>query len=441
MRKLASFCLISLLVIQGVCAQTGFRFKNGASEETIKFELINNLIIFPLKVNNVELSFILDTGVSSPILFNIYQSDSLQIRNVEEITLKGLGEGDPIKAFKSSKNVFATAETYNPNQDFYVVIDAAINFSPRLGVPVHGIIGYDFFRDFVVEINYASEKIKLFKPEDYNYRNCNRCNTIDISLLRKKPYLNAKVGLEGKEIPVRLLIDSGSSDALWLFPNKEMGIKVPVKNFEDFLGRGLSGSVYGNKAKTDYFEIGDYQLASTNVAFPSEESIQHLTNPGTRNGSVGGEILKRFNVVFDYPNRKVTIKKNKHFNDDFRFNLSGIELMHNGLRPVEVKARKYEGVVKEEDPTGAIKILLDDSTRFELHPSIEIAEIREKSLADEVGLKVGDVIISVNGDSVYDKSLQEISGMLNEKVGKKIRLVIDRNGIELKFSFELVDVL
>lgn len=424
-----------------VNAQTGFRFKNGESEETIRFQLINNLIVFPLKVNNVELSFILDTGVGSPILFNIYQSDSLQIRNVEEITLKGLGEGEPIRAFKSSKNTFATQKTYNSSQDFYVVIDAAINFSPRLGVPVHGIIGYDFFKDLIVEVNYASEKIKLYKPDGYNYRKCAKCNTLDIEVVRRKPFLNAAVVLEGNQIPVRLLVDSGSSDALWLFPDKEKEIKVPAKNFQDFLGRGLSGSVYGHKAKTDMFRIGDFKLRETNVAFPSDESIQHLTNPGQRNGSVGGEILKRFNVVFDYPEKKIILKKNRYFNTDFKFNLSGIELMHNGLRVVRQPERSYSGVVREDDPTGAIKILLDDSTRFKLHPSIEIAEIRPGSLAEEIGLQVGDVIISVNGKEIYDYSLQEISGLLNERVGKRVRVIVDRNGIELKFSFELKDVL
>ena len=34
------------------------------------FKLINNLIIIPVEVNGVTLSFLLDTGVSKPIIFN-----------------------------------------------------------------------------------------------------------------------------------------------------------------------------------------------------------------------------------------------------------------------------------------------------------------------------------------------------------------------------------
>ena len=48
-------------------------------------------------------------------------------------------------------------------------------------------------------------------------------------------------------------------------------------------------------------------------------------NLGDRNGSVGGEVLKRFNMVFDYPNNKLHLK-NANFKNPFQYNLAGIEL-------------------------------------------------------------------------------------------------------------------
>ncbi len=51
----------------------------GKKQDKIKFELINNLIVLPIEINGVELSFLLDTGVSKPILFNITNTDSLQM--------------------------------------------------------------------------------------------------------------------------------------------------------------------------------------------------------------------------------------------------------------------------------------------------------------------------------------------------------------------------
>ena len=78
-----------------------YELPKGQKFQKIKFQLVNNLIILPIEVNGTELSFMLDTGVSQPILFNITDQDSIQINNVSEIKIKGLGEGEAIKALSS----------------------------------------------------------------------------------------------------------------------------------------------------------------------------------------------------------------------------------------------------------------------------------------------------------------------------------------------------
>ena len=74
-----------------------FHISNKKKFEKIKFELVNNLMVVPVELNGAKLSFILDTGVSSPILFNLNNQDSIQINKVSEITLRGLGDGEPIE--------------------------------------------------------------------------------------------------------------------------------------------------------------------------------------------------------------------------------------------------------------------------------------------------------------------------------------------------------
>ena len=69
--------------------------------ETIKFEMINNLIILPVEVNGVELTFIVDSGVGTPVIFNLKSSDSLEIMDVKNIRIRGLGKGDSVDAFQS----------------------------------------------------------------------------------------------------------------------------------------------------------------------------------------------------------------------------------------------------------------------------------------------------------------------------------------------------
>ena len=137
----------------------------------IPFELINNLVIVPLEVNGASLNFILDSGVSKPILFNLADQDSIELKNVSKITIRGLGDGEPVEALRSMGNTFGVGSLKNFNQELYVVLDKDMNFSPTLGFPVHGIIGYDLFRDFVVEINYNRKFLRFHDPDTYHPRN------------------------------------------------------------------------------------------------------------------------------------------------------------------------------------------------------------------------------------------------------------------------------
>ena len=193
----------------------GFRLSNGKKFEKVNFKLINNLIIIPIEVNGAKLSFILDSGVSKPILFNVSDQDSVQLRNVSEITIKGLGGGQPINGLSSKDNFFRLNEIRNYNQLLYVVLDKEMNFSPSLGIPIHGIIGYDLFRDFVVEINYSAEYIKFHDPEFYKEKENKKSQTLPIAIRRNRAYIEGNIVLgTTKDVPVKLLIDTGSTDAV-----------------------------------------------------------------------------------------------------------------------------------------------------------------------------------------------------------------------------------
>ena len=150
-------------------------------------------------------------------------------------------------------------------------------------------------------------------------------------------------------IPVKLLIDSGSSDALWLFEDRKENILLPSKYFDDFLGRGLSGSIYGRRSRVEKLQIGSFSLKNAKVAFPDSSSVKYIKNIKERNGSLGSEVLKRFNVIFDYKNRRLTLKKNRHFKAPFKYNMSGIELQHNGIRYVKELESNIQGLLRDDD--------------------------------------------------------------------------------------------
>ncbi|MET6991927.1 aspartyl protease family protein [Sediminicola arcticus] len=420
----------------------GFKLEKGKKFQKVKFELINNLMIIPVEVNGAKLSFLLDSGVSTPILFNISNQDSIQIKNVKEITIKGLGEGAAMKGLSSDGNTFRINSIANRSQKLYVVLDKDMNFSPSLGIPVHGIIGYDLFKDFVVEINYGAKFIKFHDPKIYEATLKKNQERIPLIIENKKAYVDGKVYMGNElEIPVRLLVDTGSSDAIWLFEDKAKGLDIPEKHYEDYLGKGLSGNIFGKRTMVEGFRLGSYSLKGPKTAFPDMESFNSIKNLGERNGSIGGEILKRFNIVFNYTKNEIFIKRNSNFKTPFHYNLSGIELMHAGMRFIAEQLTDSRGIVKgDEKSFGNVQILMEGRTRLSLVPEIVVSSIRAGSPAYEAGLQEGDLILTVNGKSVYKYKLQEVLQMMNEREGKRVKLVIERYNKDLLFSFVLKKV-
>jgi len=435
--------LFGLLFLCSGYAQSKFYLPFGVKKETVPFQLISNLIVISVEMNGNPVSFILDTGVSVPVVFNFTSTDSTELKHAEKITLKGLGNGEPIEAYLSKENRIRIGEAFNNNQKLYLIYDKEINFSPRLGIPIHGILGYDLFKDFVVEINYQTKMIQLYNPAIYKKRKCKKCVELPISLVKDKPFVHIDIASEDKEpYSANLLLDTGGSDALWLFPNKN--IPIPEKSFDDFLGKGLSGDILGKRSRIKYINFGEFGFENATVSFPDSLSIVSLNHlKETRNGSIGGEILRRFKVFFDYKNKTVVFKKNKNFSDPFEYNMSGIELQHNGMQLVKEvdKSNINKAFSSTNSNNGAINIVLEYNYKFSLKPNFEIASLRKNSPAALVGIRRGDVIMKINGKPSYTFSLQQLNSMFYEEEGKKIVLEIERDGFLMEFQFFLRRIL
>ena len=440
------FAVLMLLYVAQFHGQNDFFIKKGVNKsEKIRFKLINNLIIVPLKINGVELSFLLDTGVSKPLIFNFEGvQDVLKLNHTKRIYLRGLGSGDAIEAVKSESNRLELGDIRSNSMDLYVIYDETLNFTPRLGVPIHGVIGYDLFKNFIVEVNYSSKYVRVYDPDHYRYKNCKKCETLPVTIHNSKPYVQSAVELNSEIIPVKLLVDTGGSDALWLFEDDSLGIHLYHKKyFEDFLGHGLSGSVYGKRSRIEKFILKDFELKNPNVAIPDSVSVIATRLVNDRNGSMSGEILKRFNIVFDYPHQQMTFKKNKYFDKAFSYNKSGLELEHNGIRLLQEEVFEASpGTMNENSQTSSgIKISFDKKLKFSVKPAFAIVELRNDSPAQRAGLKIGDIIIKINGRETHKMELQDVMAIFYGDDGETIRMDVDRKGQLMHFSFVLESML
>ncbi|HLA54748.1 MAG TPA: PDZ domain-containing protein [Flavobacterium sp.] len=427
----------------GTFAQDGFRFEPASkSKVVIPFKLINNLIFIPIKVNGVELTFLLDSGVDQTLLFSLDDKGDVNFFDIQKIKLKGLGSADAIEGLKSSGNNLSFPGLSDKKHDIYIILDQDFNFSSNIGIPVNGIIGYNFFKDYLVEINYDHRKITIYNENPKIRKRINsRFKAVDISVENNKPYTAAGISMKKDNIPVKLLIDLGNSDAIWLFPDKSDSIKVPQKNFDDFLGRGFSGDIHGKRGRIPQFDFHNYKFENPIAAFPDSSSIRNITMVENRVGSIGGEILKRFTIVLDYKNNKMFLRTGRDYNAAFNYNMSGIEIHHSGLKWVPEKEEIHsvdQGVTF--DANGE-KIPNTFKYKFELKPIYAIMNVRKDSPADLCGLQKGDIIISINRTPCERYTLQEINNMFKSEEGRLIELEVERNGKAMKFKFRLKSIL
>lgn len=431
-----------LLASLSLMAQGDFLIQNNSKKVTIPFKLINNLIFIPIKVNGIELNFLLDSGVEETILFSMDEKQEVSFKNVEKIRLRGLGSEDEIEGLKSTNNILETHGLRSNNHLVYIILDQSFNLSSHIGIPVNGIIGYKFFKNNIVEINYQKKKVVIYSNNEETRKKLEKkFRTIPITIERSKPYIYAKAVVDSISVPAKLLIDIGNSDAFWIFENDK--IKLPKKNFPDFLGKGFSGDIEGHRAKISNFLIDDFNFKKPIVSFPDSSSIRNVKMVPDRIGSVGGEILKRFTVVLDYADQKLYLKKNSKFSEPFSYNKSGITIQHNGLQWVQetVHLETVKVATSMEDVQINDKRDGDFRYKFSLKPVYEIVNIRKNSAADRCGLQKGDIIVSINKNVPYKYTLQQINTLLKSEEDIWINLEVERKSLILKFKFKLEDEL
>jgi PDZ domain/Aspartyl protease len=407
LRKIVCFFILWLIFINALLAQNlGFSLIDGQKHVQIPIEIHDNLIIIPVILNGrLPLKFVLDTGVRTTILTDKTLTDILGLTYAKKYTMSVPGGDRKVDAYITNDVSLDIPGVHGEGHSMMVLAEDFLNLRSYLGTEVSGILGYELFSRFVVKVNYKRKVLELMKTT--RFKAGRKYQVLPISIEDTKPYLIAEVQVnDTARIKVKLLVDTGASHGLILDPESDPQIKVPARSIHSIIGQGLGGVIRGQIARINSLNLGIYKIPDVIANFPDANSyMDSLRSSLTifRNGTIGGDVLSRFTIVFDFPNEKMYFKKNSFFSKKFYLNLSGI-------------------TVKADGPFLKTYIVTD---------------VRNGSVAEVADLRRGDTILYINSVNAEELSLNNVIGLFNSSPGKKVTLVIERGGVKFYKEFVL----
>ncbi len=318
-RTLVTMLLVlTVLSIYNVACEPNPRTDRGTLSSTsvknlqIPFRLERNKIILPVRVGGSrELKVILDTGMplEGLLLYNKDLKDSITLENAIEVLVPGAGADSAPTAIMADSMSFTIGKLEFKNQRIIILQSDIMK-----GFPSDGVTGYSLFGNYIVDVNYDSMIMKLYEAEIVDVDSS--WEWLSLTFKENKiPWIDVAVQInDEKDIPVSVYIDLASSDALELLVKENKKFELPQELEDAYLGRGLSGDIYGQKGRISSLKIGSFYLQDVETAFAS---VDIRSKQKDADGIIGNNALRRFNVIFDYKKARLYIKPNSYFSEPF----------------------------------------------------------------------------------------------------------------------------
>ncbi len=353
--------------------------------------LIKNLIIVPLYINGKgPFSFILDTGVNPLIITDASIIDSLNLKTLRSTKLAGLGAGNDIEAYLTNQVYVRLGDASINNIPSAILKQDIFNLSSHVGMRIYGLIGYYFFNSFTVKIKYPAKRMFFALPEVPMKKKGER---MPLEMINNKPYLQVFVSPAGQEkIELKMIMDIGASHAISLEAYHGKAFPLPEKTIRANLGIGFAGLISGYIGRLNGVELGGYKFKDVLTSFPDFTQAGAKTGVSVRNGNIGSNLLKHFDLTIDYTNREIYLKPNSHSKATFEHDMSGMEVF-----------------VQQGNP----------NLYF-------VGRIEPDSPAEHAGILTNDQLLSLNFKPVTDYNLDDIDQMLKAGDGKRIILQLGR---------------
>lgn len=386
----------------------GFFIKDDARRVVMQFTQVNHLVIMPVSINGgPELNFLFDTGVKSNILFSKSIGDELGLSYSRKLNLIGADGQTVLSASVSTSNRIDLGEVEGILQSILVLDDDFLELEKVLGIPIYGVVGYEFFKFNPVKIDYDFSRLTFYKADALRWRPFGY-RVMDIEIDDNKPYIISKIEqTNGPDLEAKLLVDTGANHGLLLNREASDNIVLPEKSLESDLGRSLGGDLFGFIGRVDKLRLGRMNFREVLTSYPDETEFSNIILGTGRLGSLGSELLSRMTLIFDYPRQRMLYKKSSSFSQPFSYDMSGI----------------------------TVRLLNVEEGR------IYVSQIKEGSPAYLAGVRQFDEIFSINNVPIFFWNLSDVNDLFRSEAGRRIKLGILRdngNGPEeLAVSFVL----
>jgi hypothetical protein len=282
---------VLLLLISGTqtfaAPRPGFYIPDNLELVSFRYRVVNNLIILPVTINDsIKVNLILDTGCRSLVLFGKRFQKLFRIAQGQAIKFSGLGSGDPVYGKLSLDNTVSIDAVIGNNIPIVVVPSQNLfQYYPN----VHGVIGYDIFTKFEVEID-SKRQIITFRPAATATLGSDFTN-VPIRVEDARPLIDCRVIFTKDKTHIcDLMIDTGSALGLLL---KTTDIKkYDVHGYRKVLGRGFNGSIEGIETVTEKLMVDQVEMNSVLTGI--------ISSPWHNYASIGMDILKDYTLVLNY---------------------------------------------------------------------------------------------------------------------------------------------
>ena len=395
-----------MLSFPGQAQIPGFFMKEEQHKVELPFYASNNLIIVTVSINdNYPVNFLIDTGVRANILFSKNLGDAMGLTYSRQLNLVGADGAASLVAFVSATNHMDLGPVEGLFQNLLVLEKDFLELETVIGVPVYGIIGYEFFKNNPVKIDYDKGIISFYEPEALKWKPL-FYKKIPISIENHKPYITARVRQQaGPMLDAKLLIDTGANHGLLLNKETSDQITLPELFIETELGQSLGGELFGFVGRVKDLNISGYHLQNVLTSYPEETPFSFVIEESGRQGSLGSEVLGRMKLIFDYPRNRMLIHRGDKYYAPFEYDMSGL----------------------------SVKKVPNDENR------IYVGQVRVNSPASEVGIIEFDEILSINKIPIFIWELSDIIKLFRSEEGKEIELEIRRyEGLDLEKYEDLV---